>query len=158
MISLLQKQYELIRGSRGVVLDFIEREVGEELNTPAPAFGGNTIRYLLVHNADCYSNWLAYFALKLPRKSINNQDFKTVERIRELYERADDIVAMFLQNFEAELYIPVSGIHNRAGEVSVTPLQLFTHVTTHEFHHKGQIMTMCRRFGHAPPDTDVIRF
>jgi len=158
MVALLQKQYELIRGSRGVVLDFIEREIGEGLNTPVPAFGGNTIRYFLVHNADCYLNWLAYFALKLPRKSINNQDFVTIDLIRELYKRADDIVATFLQNFEAELHVPVSGVHNRAGEVSVTPLQLFTHVTTHEFHHKGQIMTMCRLLGYTPPDTDVIRF
>src|ERR1700756_4102951 len=103
MTTLLQQQYDLVRGSRQVVLDFIESEVGEGLNTPVPAFGGNTIRYFLVHNADCYLNWLAYFALKLPRKSINNQDFVTVEVIRELYGRADEIVAMFLESFEAEL-------------------------------------------------------
>jgi uncharacterized damage-inducible protein DinB len=158
MITILKKQYELIRGSRNVVLDFIEREVGEGLNTPVPAFGGNTIRYFLVHNADCYLNWLAYFALKQPRKSINNQDFVAIDMIRELYGRVDEIVAIFLENFEPGLNVPVSGIHNRAGEVCVTPLQLFTHVTTHEFHHKGQIMTMCRLLGHTPPDTDVIRF
>ena len=158
MITVLQQQYELVRCSRQVVLDFIEQEVGEGLNTPIPAFGGNTIRYFLVHNADCYLNWLAYFALKHPRKTIDNQDFVSVELIRELYSRADEIVAIFLENFDAKLEVPVSGIHNRAGEVSVTPLQLFTHVTTHEFHHKGQIMTMCRLLGHTPPDTDVIRF
>ncbi len=158
MIPLLQKQYELIRGSRQVVFNFMEKEVGEGLNTQILAFGGNTIRYFLVHNADCYLNWLAYFALKQPRKTISNQDFVTIELIRELYGRADEIVATFLENFESTLDTPVSGIHNRAGEVSVTPLQLFTHVTTHEFHHKGQIMTMCRLLGYTPPDTDVIRF
>lgn len=33
-----------------------------------------------------------------------------------------------------------------------------THVMTHEFHHKGKIMTMGRMLGYTPPDADVIRF
>jgi uncharacterized damage-inducible protein DinB len=28
-------------------------------------------------------------------------------------------------------------------------------VTTHEFHHKGQIVLMARVLGYFPPDTDV---
>ncbi|TKC09723.1 DinB family protein [Pedobacter frigoris] len=35
---------------------------------------------------------------------------------------------------------------------------IFTDVITHEFHHKGQAMTMARLLGHIPPDTDVMRF
>ncbi|RZL05047.1 MAG: hypothetical protein EOO89_27250 [Pedobacter sp.] len=35
---------------------------------------------------------------------------------------------------------------------------IFTHVITHEFHHKGQSMTMSRLLGHTPPDTDILRF
>jgi uncharacterized damage-inducible protein DinB len=41
--------------------------------------------------------------------------------------------------------------------LTLTPLQLFTHVITHEFHHKGQILTMSRTLGYIPVDTDVIR-
>ncbi len=37
-----------------------------------------------------------------------------------------------------------------------TPLWLFTHTMTHEFHHKGQIATMGRMKGHIPPDLDLI--
>jgi uncharacterized damage-inducible protein DinB len=54
--------------------------------------------------------------------------------------------------------IPLNNTLSRNRQVSATPLQLFTHLLTHEFHHKGQIMTMCRLLGHIPPDTDVIRF
>ncbi|HWZ02347.1 MAG TPA: DinB family protein [Mucilaginibacter sp.] len=158
MTDTLQKQYALVQSSRGVVLSFIDTQVGNDLNTPVPAFNNQPIRYFLVHNADCYLNWLVYFALKQPAKLINNQDFSTVDLIRQLYTRADDIVAVFLESFNDKMEVPVEGHHNRAGLVSVTPLQLFTHVTTHEFHHKGQIMTMCRMLGHVPPDTDAIRF
>ena len=158
MVALLQKQYEIVRSSRQVVLNFIETEVGADLNTPVPAFDGQTIRYFLVHNAGCYLHWLAYFGLQWPAKPINNVDFTTVDKLRTLYSQVDDVVDMFLADFETTMDVPVSRIHDRRGEVSVTPLQLFTHVTTHEFHHKGQMMTMCRLLGHIPPDTDAIRF
>lgn len=35
---------------------------------------------------------------------------------------------------------------------------IFTHVITHEFHHKGHAMTMARLLGYTPVDTDVMRF
>jgi uncharacterized damage-inducible protein DinB len=158
MIQVLQKQYALLQNSREVVLNFIETEVGNGLNTPVPAFDNKTIRYLLEHNASCYFNWLGYFALKQPVGSLNDQGFTTVALIRELYKTVDNIVAAFFESFKDKMEVPVKGIHSRNGEVSVTPLQLFTHVLTHEFHHKGQILTMCRLLGYIPPDTDVIRF
>ena len=158
MIDIIQKQYALIRSSREVVLNFIETEVGNDLNTPVPCFNGQVIRYFLVHTADCYFHWLKYFALKEPVRLIDNEDFKSIDLIRKLYTRADETMVRFLQNFADEMETPVTGVHNRSGLVSVTPLQLFTHVTTHEFHHKGQIVTMCRLLGYIPPDTDVIRF
>ncbi|BAU53412.1 DinB family protein [Mucilaginibacter gotjawali] len=158
MTDILQKQYALVQGSREVVLSFIDKQVGNDLNTPVPAFNNQPIRYFLVHNADCYLHWLAYFALKQPAKLINNEDFNNMDLIRQLYTRADDTVAIFFESFKENMEVLLEGHHNRAGLVSVTPLQLFTHVTTHEFHHKGQIMTMCRLLGHVPPDTDAIRF
>jgi len=158
MITVLQKQYALLQSSRKVVLDFIETQVGNDLNTPVPAFENKTIRYLLEHNASCYFHWLGYFALQQPVDSLNDQGFTTVNLIRELYINVDDIMAAFLKSFDDKMEAPITGIHSRNGQVSATPLQLFTHVLTHEFHHKGQILTMCRLLGHIPPDTDVIRF
>ncbi|MCU5378655.1 hypothetical protein OCA08_16075 [Bacillus cereus] len=38
---------------------------------------------------------------------------------------------------------------------STTPLWLLTHTETHEFHHKGQIVSMARHLGYNPPDTDL---
>ncbi|EAO54139.1 hypothetical protein RBTH_08368 [Bacillus thuringiensis serovar israelensis ATCC 35646] len=36
---------------------------------------------------------------------------------------------------------------------STTPLWLLTHTETHEFHHKGQIVSMARYLGYTPPDS-----
>ncbi|MFM9837313.1 MAG: DinB family protein [Cyclobacteriaceae bacterium] len=42
--------------------------------------------------------------------------------------------------------------------IHTTPTELFTHVITHEFHHKGQVMMIARSLGYVPPDSDAIRF
>ena len=45
------------------------------------------------------------------------------------------------------------------GDVAVrTPALVLHHVLTHAFHHKGQIVAMCRTFGHPAPDTDLNQF
>lgn len=36
-------------------------------------------------------------------------------------------------------------------------LKLFTHVITHEFHHKGQIISLKRHLGYIPAVTDILR-
>jgi uncharacterized damage-inducible protein DinB len=41
--------------------------------------------------------------------------------------------------------------------VVANPLKLFTHIITHEFHHKGQLLSLSRHIGYVPVDTDVIR-
>jgi uncharacterized damage-inducible protein DinB len=158
MVTLLLKQYELIRSSRGVVFDFIEREIGEDLNTPVPAFDGKTIRYLLVHSANTYLHWLSCFAFK--QEIIFHQDINLtrIDQIKLLYAEADKTVANFLHHFSGSLEERINGTLSRNRQVSASPLELFTHVITHEFHHKGQMMTMCRLLGHTPPDTDVIRY
>ncbi len=40
---------------------------------------------------------------------------------------------------------------------NTTPFELFTHVITHEFHHKGQVLSLSRHLGYIPVDTDIIR-
>ena len=39
-----------------------------------------------------------------------------------------------------------------------TPALILHHVLTHAFHHKGQIVAMCRELGHPAPDTDLNQF
>jgi uncharacterized damage-inducible protein DinB len=45
------------------------------------------------------------------------------------------------------------------GDVAIrTPALILHHVLTHAFHHKGQIVAMCRALGHPAPDTDLNHF
>lgn len=157
-MEILQKQYTLLQASREEVFNFLETQVGKDLHTPVPGYDNRTIRYLLEHTAGCYFNWMAHFALKQPVQVFDDHDFATVNLIRRVYGRVDDIMVVFLENFKDDIEVPIQGLHSNNDKVNATPLQLFTHVLTHEFHHKGQIMSMCRLLGYTPPDTDVSLF
>ena len=156
MIQVFQQQYTLVQSARSIVFDFLADQISKDLNTPVPAFDNKTIGDLLEHNACGYYNWLACFAMQMP--PLANQNNTTLDHIHRLYASVDDTVAVFLRTFHEKMESPIIGTHNTMGQLSATPLQLFTHVLTHEFHHKGQIMSMCRLLGHPPPDTDVSNF
>jgi uncharacterized damage-inducible protein DinB len=154
--NFTQQQYELARRTRGIVFNFLASQVGDDLNTPVPAFDNKTIRELLEHSAYCYSSWLACFVLQKP--PLARPQGTTLDDVRQLYSHVDDTVAIFLRTFHEKMESPISGVHDAMGQLSATPLAVFTHVLTHEFHHKGQIVSMCRFLGYPPPDTDVSNF
>jgi uncharacterized damage-inducible protein DinB len=156
MIEFLEQQYDLAQRTRSIVFDFLAGQAGEDLNTPVPAFDNKTILNLLEHTAYCYHNWLADFAMQKP--PLGDQNNTSLDHIRQLYARVDKTVDLFLVTFQEKMESLITGTHNAMGRLSATPVQVFTHVLTHEFHHKGQIMSMCRLLGHQPPDTDVSNF
>lgn len=158
MARFLKDQYALIKNSREVVLNFVDTQVKEDWNIPVALCNHQTIRYLFEHCAGCYGSWLADFALQYAPEPIPNVELITIDTVRALYGGIDSLVEAFLNKYEFNLEVPIIGVHNACGEVSATPLALFTHVITHEFHHKGQLMLMCRILGHTPPETDVSLF
>ena len=155
-MDLLRKQYGLLLGSRMVMLDFIELELPDQFTEPVAAFNGSTMRYLLVHTANTYKHWLGNFGMNAGLIFTDENAINDIPGVRGIYMEIDKLVYDFLDKFEDTPEQPVIS-HWRGQELALTPLQLFTHVLTHEFHHKGQIMTMCRLLGHTPPDTDIIR-
>ncbi len=79
-----------------------------------------------------------------------------VEKVRTRFKLVDEVVLRFLDEYNDRW------LENIANEVkwqkepwSTTPLWLLTHTETHEFHHKGQIVSMARHLGYTPPDTDL---
>jgi len=152
MPQLLQQQYTMVKSTRSIVFDFLLNEVRGDINTRVAAFADKTIDQMLQHVAFCYYNWLACFAMKRP--VLNNHNLNTAD----LYLLVDEVVESFLHQYNGMIEVPITGVHDTMGQLSATPLELFTHVTTHEFHHKGQIMSVCRILGHLPPDTDTSNF
>jgi uncharacterized damage-inducible protein DinB len=67
-------------------------------------------------------------------------------------------MAEFLEKYQNNFDEPFTAlIKHRGFLMTLSPLQLYTHVITHEFHHKGQMLSMSRILGYIPVDTDAIR-
>lgn len=114
------------------------------------------MRNLLVHNATTYQYWLGQHALAREMVYPEYKSIPTVQECRRFFDTIDELVAEFLAHFAAYYTAPITSMKEGKARVA-TPLEVFTHVTTHEFHHKGQILSISRHLGYIPVDTDVIR-
>ncbi len=152
-----QLQYELVRSSREVLFGYCETIASKDFINEHSAFGrGGSIRNLLVHIANTYEYWIVNHALKKDVVFTLYTAIQTMEEIRTLFEAIDSSVFDFSSRYEPSkldpLHLEVNGI-----EKDTTAFELFTHVITHEFHHKGQILSLSRHLGYTPVDTDVMR-
>ncbi len=157
-MKILYEQYLLVQNSREVLLRYCEGLSDQDFTKEFEHFGRGSIRNLLVHIGNTYQFWIGKFALKQDILFAKAIDIQYIKQVEELFTHVNDLINMFLQEFENQLDKPIIG-QNFAGDktLEILPLKLFTHVITHEFHHKGQILSMGRHLGYIPPDTDVIR-
>jgi uncharacterized damage-inducible protein DinB len=155
MKEILIAQYMLIKSARSLLLDYCDSLLPEHFVTPTPGFGHDgSIRNLLVHNANTYQHWIGTHFFGKEVKYPPYENFTTVAECRIYFNAVDELVATFIDQF-AEVYL--TDITSFKGDQSTTasPLTVFTHVTTHEFHHKGQILSISRHMGYIPVDTDI---
>jgi len=150
-------QYELVRGSREVLFDYCRGISPEHLLAVNPSFGrGGSIRNLLVHIANTYEFWLGRMALKKEFEFTAYESITSIGDTARLFEGTDSLVFEFLEWLEkdepAEVRYSISGTVG-----SAPPFKIFSHVITHEYHHKGQILSMGRHLGYLPIDTDIMR-
>jgi uncharacterized damage-inducible protein DinB len=153
----LKEQYELVRNSRKVLLEFCKTISPNDFINENSSFGrGGSIRNLLTHIANTYEFWIAKNSLDKPVVFTSYNSIQTINDAVDLFNRIDTIMFEFIDLFEnpvkKQIDYELNGIKN-----SATPFKLFTHVITHEFHHKGQILSISRHLGYTPVDTDIMR-
>lgn len=152
----MKAQYNFVRDARGILLEYCERISENDLVREKPDFGRGSIRNLLVHIANIYEYWIGKQGLKknLP---FTSYDSKTnIKDLVDLFLQVDSLMDEFFEIIEQNQIEKI--VYQRNGNTEkVTPLMLFTHVITHEFHHKGQILSLSRHLGYEPIDTDIIR-
>ena len=113
---------------------------------------------LLMHTAQTYVHWLVLFNEGKDVIAFDKKDITDINAVELIYKEADLAVNNLLLKYSADyLQTFTKQLPGREISVTIIPLQLFTHVITHEFHHKGQILSMSRLLGYTPVDTDVIR-
>jgi uncharacterized damage-inducible protein DinB len=150
------EQYEFVKDSRTVLFAYCKTISPDDFVNQNTSFGrGGSMRNLLVHIANIYEHWIGNIALKKNVTYANYENYKTIREVILLFDAIDNVMADFIlamDHFDPEIYYE---IQNSKG--SSKPIKLFTHVITHEYHHKGQILSLSRHLGYTPVDTDIIR-
>ncbi|PSK93403.1 DinB family protein [Taibaiella chishuiensis] len=156
MQDFLQLQYGLVQASRAVLLQYTATMQQQHFTRSSPAFGRGSVRNLLVHICDTYHYWIADRVLQLEPAFPPFDAYDTLDQCRDYFEKTDQLMTLFLERFAGQYTNPLP-VQRQQGIDMLSPLTLFTHVITHEFHHKGQILSLSRDLGYTPVDTDVIR-
>lgn len=159
-MNIPETQYSYTRESRKVVFDYCSGFSPGDFVKQVDHFGrGGSIRNLHVHTANIYIFWLVNFAQNVSEPYFDPNDVNTPHQVDMIFQQVDHHVWQFLKKFDSQWDTTLSNkVPGRDLVKQASPLLLFTHAITHEFHHKGQIMTMGRILGYEPPDSDVLRF
>jgi uncharacterized damage-inducible protein DinB len=157
-METIKQQYELIKSAREVVLDYYDSIKYDDLIKPIESFNNGSMQYLILHIANTYIFWLKGFCLKEKFEYFTEENVHSAADIRNAFIEVNLVVDKFLNSF-GDLNTPIEGeIFWLKKNMTFTVLELAAHVFTHEFHHKGQVMSMSRMLGYTPPDADIIRF
>jgi uncharacterized damage-inducible protein DinB len=159
MSDILKEQYGFIKSTRQTLFAFLEEIPLQKLHNTVPNFGSGSMIRTHIHVADCYRYWLGKFALKQTDFSFATDydiEHSDVKKVRDRFELVDEVVQKFMDEFDSRWFESIANkVKWQEEPWSTTPLWLLTHTETHEFHHKGQIVSMARQFGYNPPDTDL---
>ena len=147
-------QYVLVKESREQVFQLLGKMPTEDFLKPI-TFDGKSIAHLYVHIANTYQGWLVKFAGQTEAESFDVQQIQNIHDLVALFQKVNEVVEEFIKKTQEQGVFKNSSISQT---LELSALKLFTHVITHEFHHKGQVLMLTRQLGHQPMDTDVIRF
>jgi uncharacterized damage-inducible protein DinB len=157
-MDILKEQYNLVKDSREVVLNYMDKIKWDDITKPVEVFNNSTMQSLLLHTANTYIHWLRHSALREEHENLKAENITGLKDFRNAFDTVNSIVEEFLQSHPDPADKITGYIPWQKKDFTYTALELFTHVCTHEFHHKGQLMTMSRVLGYTPPDADAIRF
>jgi uncharacterized damage-inducible protein DinB len=154
----VRKFHRWTHASLTLVLDHLATIPAADYTKELPGFGSPTLHAQVVHIFNCEAYWI-HILQALPFTDYDPARWPAVSDARTLQHE----VGLRTQHYLSRLTdLHLNGnteLHFPDGDTAVrTPALILHHVLTHAFHHKGQIVAMCRILGHPAPDTDLNQF
>ncbi len=157
-METIKEQYNLVVDARAVVLEYLKTIKPHDIKKPVESFNESSLLSMMLHIANTYLFWLKRFAAKEEFEYFEDTNINNIEGIISAFAEADKVVYAFMDSHK-DINAPIEGeIFWLKKNMTYSVLELFTHVVTHEFHHKGQVMSMSRILGYTPPHADIIWF
>ena len=138
-----------------VALDHLATLPASEYVREVPNFGFPTLRAQVIHIFNCEGVWI-HRLQGLRYADRTAAEFPTVADARRLQQEASARTRAYLSGLTDERLNADTELRFAEGDVEIhTPAFVIHHVLTHAFHHKGQIVAMCRALGYPARDTDL---
>lgn len=154
----VRKLHGWTHASFGLVLDHLSTLPLTDYGKSLPAFGFPTLREQAVHILNCEHFWIQTLQA-LPHVDRNPAEFPAVSDARLFEQEVSRQTLTYLSGLTDQKLNSAQELHFPDGDLAVrTPALILHHVLTHAFHHKGQIVAMCRVLGYPAPDTDLNQF
>ena len=141
-----------------LLLDHLATIPVDEYVKEVPGFGFPTLRQQVIHIFNCEAFWI--HALQgLPFIDLLQESCPALYDAMRLKEEVSAGTIAYLSGLTDGQLNGDTELHFSDGDTAVrTPAFIVHHILTHAFHHKGQVVAMCRVLGHPAPDTDLNRF
>jgi uncharacterized damage-inducible protein DinB len=141
-----------------LALDHLSTIPTDDYVREVSGFGFPTLRHQTIHIFNCEGFWVHTLqGLQYANRTV--QECPAVADVRLLQKEVKQSTHAYLSTLTNQQLNADAELHFPDGDVAVrTPALVLHHVLTHAFHHKGQIVAMCRALGHPAPDTDLNRF
>ncbi|HEX3663281.1 MAG TPA: DinB family protein [Acidobacteriaceae bacterium] len=144
--------------SLGLVFDHLATLPADDYTKELSGFGYPSLRAQVIHLLACEARWVNRLQ-GLPNQSWELARWPAVSDARALRDEVTRKTMIYLSSLTHQQLNGQTTLYFPDGETAVrTPALILHHVLTHAFHHKGQIVAMCRLLGHPAPDTDLNNF
>ena len=133
MHQTLTLQYQLVTSARHALFAYCKTIKPQHLAKNIPEFNNASMTSLLVHSANTYIHWLKKTGMQQPCDFFEDNKSGDMADIERIFAKVDETVNDFLLHFEKVLDVPVVfELRERNIQLTLSPLELFTHTITHE--------------------------
>ncbi len=154
----IRKFHGWTHASLALVLDHLATFPAADYGREVSGFGYPTLHDQVIHLLGCEARWVRRLQ-GLPSASWDAARWPAVSDARALQSEVSLQTLDYLSGLTDQQLNASTTLHFPGGGTAVrTPALVLHHVLTHAFHHKGQIVAMCRILGHPAPDTDLNQF
>jgi uncharacterized damage-inducible protein DinB len=141
-----------------LVFDHLATLPADDYTRELPNFGYPSLHAQVVHLLGCESRWV-HRLRNLPGRSWDPTQWPTLSDARTLQSEVTRQTLAYLSGLTDQQLNSNTTLRFPDGDTAMrTPALIFHHILTHAFHHKGQIVAMCRALGHPADDTDLNQF
>lgn len=154
----IRKFHTWTHASLSLVLDHLATLSVTDYTKELSGFGYPSLHAQVIHLLGCEDRWV-HRLRGLPSPSWEIARWANVSDARTLQREVTGQTLHYLAGLTDQQLNTNTTLHFPDGDIAVrTPALVLHHVLTHAFHHKGQIVAMCRILGHPAADTDLNQF